>query len=320
MAFAKRSFSGKAVDLHQSVTDKIVALLEKGVRPWTRSWGGANDSILQRPLRFVGKPYNGINVVILWATAMEQGYQSPYWMSLQQANEVGARVRKGEKSTPIVFYTVYTKTDNDTGEESKLRIPRAYRIFNADQIDGLSEKFHPQTVVPVIESKERDPRAEEFFDALGANISYGGNTASYTISKDSLRMPEFKNFHTADDYYATQAHEYIHWTRHPSRLDRSFDQKRFGDQGYAREELVAELGAAFWAADFGMSLEPREDHASYLANWLTILRNDKRAIFAASAFADKAVKYLYEKSPVAFDTDDESVEPGDESVEQGEAV
>jgi antirestriction protein ArdC len=135
--------------------------------------------------------------------------------------------------------------------------------------------------------------AEGFFTATGADIRHGGSSAYYTPSRDYIQMPAFEAFRDAQSYYSTLAHECCHWTRHPSRLDRDMGRKRFGDEGYAREELVAELGAAFLCADLGLELEDRADHAAYISSWLEVLRNDKRAIFTAAAHAQRAADYLH---------------------------
>lgn len=139
---------------------------------------------------------------------------------------------------------------------------------------------------------QRIEHAEGFFKALQADIRHGGNQAYYAVGGDYVQMPPFESFRDAESYYATLAHECTHWTRHPKRLDRSFGRKQWGDEGYAREELVAELGSAFICADLELALEPREDHAAYIESWLKVLQNDKRAIFSAAAHAQRAADYL----------------------------
>jgi antirestriction protein ArdC len=145
----------------------------------------------------------------------------------------------------------------------------------------------------------RIERAEAFFSATGATIRHGGNQAFYTMADDRVQMPPFETFQDAESYYATLAHEITHWTRHPKRLEREFGRKRWGDEGYAMEELVAELGSAFLSADLDITLEPREDHASYIAHWLKVLKDDKRAIFSAAAHAQRAADYLHALQPGA---------------------
>ncbi|MGB5468755.1 MAG: zincin-like metallopeptidase domain-containing protein [Sedimenticolaceae bacterium] len=146
---------------------------------------------------------------------------------------------------------------------------------------------------------QRIGHAERFFAAIGADIRHGGNRAYYTITDDYIQMPPFESFHDAESYYATLAHETTHWTRHGTRLERDFGRKRFGDEGYAREELVAELGSAFLSADLGLTPEVRDDHSAYIESWLKVLKGDKRAIFSAAAHAQRAVDFPNELQPKA---------------------
>ncbi len=138
--------------------------------------------------------------------------------------------------------------------------------------------------------------AESYFSASGADIRSGGNRACYSEGSDHVQMPPFESFRDAESYYATLAHELTHWTKHPRRLDRDLGRKRFGDEGYAMEELVAELGAAFLCADLDLTPTPREEHAAYIAAWLKVLKGDKRAISSAAAHAQKAADYMNERS------------------------
>ena len=155
---------------------------------------------------------------------------------------------------------------------------KGYTVFNVDQINDLPGHFYGK---PVLEHElpERIDHAESFFESVGADILTGGSSAYYNVKSDHIQRPYFELFFSAESYYATLAHEATHRTRHPSRLDRDLGRKRFGDHGYAREELVAELGAAFLCADLGLHLEDRADHAAYIGSWLGVLKNDKRAIF-----------------------------------------
>jgi antirestriction protein ArdC len=168
---------------------------------------------------------------------------------------------------------------------------KGYTVFNVEQIDGLPDHFHAPAE-PRIDPVERIEHADRFFEATRAEIRHGGNMACYSVTTDQVRMPPFETFRDAESYYATLAHELAHWTRHPSRLDRDFGRKQWGDEGYAREELVAELGAAFLCADLDLAPEPRADHAGYIASWLEVLKNDKRAIFQAAAHAQRAADFL----------------------------
>lgn len=284
-------------DVYQRVTDQIVTALERGVRPWHQPWHVAHTvGRITRPLRGNGVPYQGINVLMLWSAAMERGYAAPIWMTFKQALELKANVRKGERGSLVVYADRIRRSETDakTGEEAEIEIPflKGYTVFNVEQIDGLPEHFYARPA-PRSDALQRVERAESFFAALNADIRHGGNRACYVVSQDFVQMPPFEAFRDAESYYATLAHETTHWTRHPSRLARDFGRKRFGDEGYAMEELVAELGAAFLCSDLELTPEPRDDHAAYIANWLTVLKSDKRAIFTAASHAQRAADFLH---------------------------
>lgn len=288
-------------DTHSEITDRIIASLEAGVRPWFQPWVGKPAGFV-RPLRHNGVPYQGVNVLMLWMTQMERGFASQYWMTFNQAKEFGAHVRKGEKGTTIIFWTKATKTNEETDEEYSFSMPKSYSVFNADQIDGLPEKYLGKPEIPEIFSKTaRIPAVDAFFADLNMDLRHGGARAFYNIQNDYVQIPKFEKFKEAAGYYCTLAHESAHWTKHSTRLDRDLGRKRWGDEGYAMEELVAELSSAFLAADLGISAAPREDHASYLASWLKVLKNDKRAIFSMASMAEKAVGYLHSLQPEAME-------------------
>jgi antirestriction protein ArdC len=283
-------------DVYSRITNQIVSHLEQGVRPWVRPWNAEHAAgRINRPLRHDGKPYSGINVLSLWASAMAQNFAAPTWMTFRQAAELDAHIRKGEKGSLVVYadHVTRTETDENTGEEIDREIPflKGYIVFNVEQIDGLPEKYYAKAA-PKLDPVARIAHAEKFFAAQGATIRYGGNCAFYSIAVDAIQMPAFESFQDADTYYATPAHEFTHWTGSKSRLDRDFRGHRFGSEGYAIEELVAELGAAFLCADLELALEPREDHASYIASWLKVLKADNRAVFTAAAHAQLAAEFI----------------------------
>ena len=283
-------------DVYSRVTAQIIAELEKGVRPWVKPWNAEHAAgRITRPLRHTGQPYSGINILMLWAAATAAGYAAPFWMTFRQAQELGAHVRKGEKGSLVVYANTISRTEADpeSGEDIERQIPfmKGYTVFNVEQIEGLPQHFHA-TVTPQIDPVQRIERADAFFTATGATIRSGGDRAYYAIAADYIQMPPFEAFRGPESYYSTLGHETVHWTRHPSRLDRDFGRKRHGDEGYAREELVAELGAAFLCADLGLTPEVRDDHAPYIASWLKVLNDDKRAIFSAAAHAQRAVDFL----------------------------
>jgi antirestriction protein ArdC len=283
-------------DVYQRITDQIVAELEKGVRPWLKPWNAEHAAgRITRPLRASGIPYRGINVLMLWAAATAQGFNAPLWLTYKQAQELGGQVRKGEKGSLVVYANTITRTEQDeaTGEDLEREIPfmKGYTVFNAEQVDGLPAHFYA-VQEPALDAVERIERAEAFFAATGAVIREGGDRAFYSMAEDRVQMPPFVAFKEPEAYYATLAHELTHWTKHEKRLARDFGRKRFGDEGYAMEELVAELGAAFVCADLALTPAPRAEHAAYIASWLKALKDDKRAIFAAAAHAQRAADYL----------------------------
>ena len=281
------------MDIYEKVTATVVELLDRGVKPWSQPWSGGAGAI--RPLRHNHQGYRGINVLILWAKAQEAGYRSGYWMTYRQALELGGQGRKGEHSTQVVYYGSMVKDEPDAGQDEdgrrKIRFLRTFNVFNADQIDRLPAAYYAKPEAPgkVI---DRIPELEAFAKATDADIREGGGRAFYRIDQDYIQMPDFQAFKDAEEYYATRAHELVHWTRHPSRLDRDMGRKSWGDEGYAAEELVAELGAAFLGAELGLRPGHIEDHASYIGSWLKVLRNDRRFIFIAAAKAQEAVDYL----------------------------
>jgi len=283
-------------DVYTRVTDRIIADLEKGVRPWLKPWNAGNtEGRITLPLRHNGTPYRGINILLLWGETMEKGYASNMWMTFKQALELKANARKGEHGSLVVYADTFKKTEtNDKGENIEQEIPfmKGYVVFNVEQVEDLPDHYYSRPA-PAGEKMQLIENAESFFAATGATFRHGGNQAYYAPGPDVIQLPPPESFTDAESYAATKAHETIHWTKHQTRLDRNFNGKRFGDDGYAREELVAELGSAFLCVDLGITPEPREDHAAYLDHWLKVLREDKRAIFSAAAHAQRAVDYLH---------------------------
>jgi len=281
------------MDIYEKVTQTVVDLLDRGVKPWTQPWSGGAGAI--RPLRHNHQGYLGINVLILWATAQEAGYASPYWMTYRQAGELGGQVRKGEHSTQVVYYGSMVKEDQDAAKDEGGRklvlFLRTFNVFNADQIDRLPQPYYAKPAEPRA-LVERIPELDAFARATGADIREGGGRAFYRMDEDFIQMPDFGAFADAEVFYATRSHELVHWTRHPSRLDRDMGRKRWGDEGYAAEELIAELGAAFLGAELGLRPDHINDHAAYIGSWLKVLRDDRRFIFSAAAKAQEATDYL----------------------------
>lgn len=294
-------------DVYQEVTDIIVQQLEAGVRPWSKPWtpagGGRVLGVL--PLRSTGEAYRGVNVLLLWLAADRGGFSQRRWMTFKQAINLGAAVRKGERGSRVVFASaIEREVEGDNGETVEKRIPfmKAYTVFNVEQIDGLGAEWfdaRPAVVEPVeTVGPAAVPELEDFFGRVGALVRHGGGRAFYSLMGDYIQMPPLECFKDAAGYYSTRAHETVHWTGGSARCDRQFGA-RFGDARYAAEELVAEIGAAFLCASLGVSDQPREDHASYLASWLKVLKADKRAIFTAATKAQAAADFIHAAAEAA---------------------
>ena len=290
MAYRKPSPAGLSPAAR--ITQEIIARLEAGTKPWVQPWRGVPVS---RPLRACGIPYRGMNVFWLWMVADMCGYASPYWMTYNQAKTLGAQVRKGEKSTIAIFYKSYTKEVEapDTGEKSDeaRRVLKAYPVFNADQVEGLPERFHPAVTLDLVEPEGREAELDAYFAAIPVNLRHQGCEAYYEPTPDRVTMPPASLFSGFDHYYATLAHELSHWTGHSSRLARDL-KNRFGTAAYAAEELVAELSSAMLGAELGLPVTHLDSHASYIEHWLKLLREDDRAMLTAAAKAKEASSLL----------------------------
>lgn len=285
---------------YQTITDRLVAMLEAGVRPWQQPWAAAPGG--GRPRRVDGTPYRGINTVALWMAAQERGFASPFWMTFKGAKDRGAHVRKGAKAELAFFVGTIQVTDEIGGEdvERDVRFLKSYCVFNADEVEGLPSHFYRRAERSTLSETERCAVADAFIGHTGAQVVHGGGRAFYRRATDEIHMPEFGAFTSGEGYYGVLLHELAHWTGHASRLDRLPARIVHGDAAYAGEELVAEMTAAFLSADLGVSAEPREDHASYLAEWIAALKADNRVIFRAAAAAEKAAGYLHGLQPAAL--------------------
>ena len=285
--------STERFDLYRTVTDKIVAAIEAGAGDFVMPWHVS--AATGRPTNaLTGHDYRGVNVVALWAEAVMSGYGTGWWASYRQWEWLGAQVRRGERGTVIVFYNrLDTAPADDLDESDRYRlVARAFRAFNLDQVDGWEPQESAKSSMV-----ETLAEVEAFVAATKAVIVHGGSSACYRRVEDRIDMPAPERFRgsptstASEAYYDTLLHELTHWTGAPHRLDRTFGT-RFGDNDYAVEELVAELGAAFLCADLGIANEPRPDHAAYVASWLQVLNDDRRAIFTAAARANDAVAHL----------------------------
>ena len=278
---------GGKQDIHQVITDRILEAMEQARTSGRRLW----DSQPSLPLNLTtGKPYQGINTLILWAAGLRSGYTSPYWLTYKQASDRGGQVRKGEASELCVFYKPWESEDTNatTGETETTRgaILKSFRVFNLDQIDGIDAPTpEPRPAFVAIEDAER------ILAASPAPIHIGGTQACYRPATDTIHLPPRDAFINPEAFYSTALHEMCHSSGHPSRLNRDFSG-RFGTEAYAFEELIAELGSAFLNADLGIIGSTLQDHADYLASWVKILKEDKKAILTAAAQASKAHAFI----------------------------
>lgn len=286
-------------DLYRTVTDKIVAAIEAGAGRFVMPWhvGAATG----RPTNaLTGHGYRGVNVLALWAEAVMSGYGTGWWASYRQWERLGAQVRRGQRGSVIVFYNHLNTAPTEELDDSRYRlVARAFRVFNLDQVDG----WQPSGSAPVA-MVELLTEVEAFVAATKAVVVHGGSRACYRRDYDRIELPSRDLFRgsptssASEAYYGTLLHELTHWSGASHRLDRTFGA-RFGDNDYAVEELVAELGAAFLCADLGIANEPRPDHAAYVASWLEVLQDDRRAVFTAAARANDAAAYLQSLSEPA---------------------
>ena len=285
-------------DVYTQVTDTLIAAIEAGAGTWQMPWHRHGVAHTRPMNALTGKRYRGVNVLALWAAAEARGFTTGLWGTYRQWQEKGAQVRKGEKSSLVVFFKelAVDETNPETGETERGRrlIAKASYVFNATQVDGfaLPEPAAPANPAEVLAN------VAAYVTATGARVAFGGEGAFYRPLTDTIHMPDRTRFvgsatsSATECLYATLLHELTHWTGVKTRCDREFG-KRFGDDAYAAEELVAELGAAFLCADLGLRPEERDDHAAYIASWLKVLKQDKRCIFTAASHAQRAVAHLH---------------------------
>lgn len=281
-----------SIDIAQLITDRIIAELEKGATPWVKPWrrlkGQPGAGMPYNPK--TGTIYRGINH--FWLSMMQGAYSTPYWLTFNNANDLGGNVKAGEKGTPIVKFQMVQKdkTVNGKTETSVYPMIKHFYVFNLDQCENVILPAMPETPVADFSA---DSSVMAIVDRLGlaGGLMHAGDSAYYRPSTDGIVMPPMAAFNSSAAYHATLLHESVHATGHKSRLDRDFSKsKRFGDEHYAAEELVAELGAAMLCAHLGIDGDLR--HAGYIESWLKALRNDKRYILTASAQAQKALDLL----------------------------
>jgi antirestriction protein ArdC len=277
------------VNIYENITNKIVEAIEKGLddfqMPWHRKSHMPRNGI-------TGTEYAGINVLILWAASIEHSYDKALWATYRQWNEINAQVKKGEKSTSIIFYQ---KLENEDDADKPNFVLRSYSVFNVSQVLGVEDNITPSS------SPRRKDDIDAWISSTGVHIVHGGDMACYVPKADLIRMPHLTSFigtncsSPIDSYYSILFHELTHWSGHESRLKRDLTN-RFGSQNYAIEELIAEFGSAFLCARIGLSQEPRADHAKYIQSWLKALKSDHKALFICASKAKIACEYLLDKN------------------------
>ncbi|MDQ1153429.1 ArdC family protein [Brevundimonas sp. SORGH_AS_0993] len=295
--------------LYDEVTARIVAQLEAGVFPWVQPWGRPGGAAPGLPRNAAtGRRYSGVNILLLWGAVIAHGYPSQDWLTFKQALAAGGAVRKGERGTTVVYADRFTpeaekERARERGEDARV-VPflKRFTVFNLAQCEGFGRLAPEPSPLP---ERRAVPAAEALIKATGADFRIGGDRAFYAPGPDYVQVPPQPAFHDQINYYRTALHELTHWTGHPTRLHRDLSGG-FGSDAYAREELAAEMGAAFLCAALG--IVPTVRHADYLANWLAVLRADNRAIFRAASQASKAADFLMAFAP---DPDAEAARVGE---------
>jgi len=273
--------------IYEAVTNELVAKLEKGVKPWECPW---KRTMLGLPKNFkTGNTYRGVNILLLWLTAIEKGFAADSWLTFRQASKLGYKIKKGEHGTKCIYFKISEKKiedeDSDKKRVIKYPMPMTFVVFNLNQIEGMETEKQPILENPI-------EKAEQIVQTSGAAIEFDCNKAYFSLSKDKIYMPLPQNFRSDEDYYATLLHELTHWTGDKKRLNRfkPHGKHNESESDYAFEELVAEIGSAFLCAELGVVGEFQ--HASYIDWWLKLLRSDKRLIFKAAKLAQESFDYL----------------------------
>ena len=275
-------------DLFTKITNQLIADIEAGAPTWRMPWAKLGRDL---PTSCDGRPYRGINVLWLAIVGADRGWSSNTWGTYKAWQRHDCQVRKGEKGTEVLLWRPVRKTLPDGTEEQYL-VARSYAVFGAEQAEGGAELVaRKRQAAPEPDTVERFDEAEAYFAAVGADVRRGGDRAYYSRATDRIVVPEPEQFWSTPHFYATLAHEHVHWTGHDSRLAREMGN-RFGDDAYAAEELVAELGAAMWCGQMGVSAATREDHVGYLAGWLRVLKADPKALLTVASKAQQAVDRL----------------------------
>lgn len=280
------------MDIYQQVTDRIITLIENGTVPWRKCWAAGSGM----PKNLISKKeYRGINVFILASSS----YSSPYWLTYRQATDLGGHVRKGEKSTPVIFWKMLDKHDEDNDSKASGRIPllRQYHLFSVEQCENVPIPPDPEETINPFSPIEKCEQIIAGYKNR-PDIHYGGSKAFYRVSEDRVQMPHEHTFNTSEDFYQVLLHELSHSTGHKSRLARKevIERNEFGSEDYSSEEICADLSASMLCAVAGISNQTIEMSASYINGWLSVLRQDKKAIIMAAARAQASADHILGKT------------------------
>lgn len=282
------------MDVYQQVTDRIISIIERGTIPWRRNWSAGSGM----PRNLVSKKeYRGINVFLLSAMP----YSSPYWLTYKQALDLGGNVRKGEKSSMVVFWKMLDKhnqdQDGDTRATGKIPLLKHYNLFSAEQCENIPIPSDPEETVNPFSHIEKCEQIIAGYKNR-PDIHYGGSKAFYRVSEDRVQMPHEHTFNTSADFYHVLFHELSHSTGSKSRLARKevIERNEFGSEDYSSEEICADLSASMLSAVAGISNETVELSASYINGWLSVLRQDKKAIVIAAARAQASADHILGKT------------------------
>jgi antirestriction protein ArdC len=281
-----------AADLYATVTNQIVAMLEKGVVPWRSPILGQRAAGHPKNLN-TGKPYRGVNVFLLALNAYAKGYGSAYWLTFNQAEERGGTVKRGERASLVVFWKQLNVKDRHTGEPATVPMLRHYNVFNVEQCEGIESPdatpFAPTDFNPIEAAAQI---ATGFTD--GPAVEHGGQKAFYRPATDVVQTPEPSRFTSSEEFYSTLFHELSHSTGHATRLNRKLGTAvaAFGSPDYCREELVAEMSAAFLCGHAGITPAVIGNQAAYLAGWIKQLREDSRMIVTAAGAGQRATDWI----------------------------
>ncbi|HUO08091.1 MAG TPA: zincin-like metallopeptidase domain-containing protein [Phycisphaerae bacterium] len=282
-----------SIDLYQGVTNQIIAMLDKGVVPWRSPILGKASAGHPKNL-ITEKPYRGVNVFLLAFTAWSKGYGSACWLTFNQAKSLGGSIKKGEKSSTVIFWKQLETVDKDTQKPATIPLLRYFNVFNAEQCDGIKAPDAPALEPTNFQPIEQAEHIVERYLTDGPTVEHVGQQAVYMPIADSIRIAEPSRFTSSEEYYATLFHELAHSTGHSTRLDRKLDTqpRPFGTADYGKEELIAEMAAAFLCGDVGIQPAVIDNQAAYIGGWLRTIKEDKRLVIAAAAAAQKAADWI----------------------------